>query len=171
MKFVVGNSYIKSYEFSNALEMEYFIKNQNILKLTLVENFGENNYCYVFHDALTHEKKSLLSFSSDEKEDDIYILFWFEYGVWIVCTGKFIYIIDDKMQIKIVLEVLTPLVGMYLLPHKKHVLILEEASVRVIDHHGEVLKNEKIGFVNRMSIQEGFLSIYTDEGVYNMDIN
>ena len=171
MKYIVNNAYIESYSFLKVLEIKQFIQKQSIPKLILEQDYGDNYFCYIFHDALTQEKKFLLSFSTYVKEDNIYFLFWNEYTIWVIYTGRYVYIIDDKIQVRIFFEITTPLVGMYLLPHNKAVLILEETQVRVIDHNGEILKDDNIGFVESFDIHEGLLSIYTEDGIYHLDLH
>lgn len=169
MKFIVGNNYVQSYQFSNSLEMDYFIQKQDVPKMIFEESCGEHYYCYIFHNALTQKKLFLIAFSSDEKEGDIGLLFWIEYATWVIYTGGYIYMLNRDMQIQISFEMFAPLIGMYLLPHDNGLLLLEEAYLRVVDHTGKILKENKLGFVEQIDIQENSLLINTEEGNCRLD--
>lgn len=161
MKQVIKNRYLKVFGFSSSEEALTFLNNQKAHKiLSLDETFGDNYYCYVCYHSLTKEKVFALSFSSDEREDNLNLLYW--NNLLVLDTGKNIYLIDETLSIKALLEITTPLVGLYVINDEK-LLVLEETFIRVINYKGEVVKSELTDLIEDFSIKENLLSIQTSE--------
>lgn len=171
MKQIVKNMYVKRYKFATFLEMNIFIGNQiSINNLVLDEEFGDIYYCFVFFHALTQEKLFFLSFSSDE-EDNMSVLYWDEEDLLVIYPGKKIYLLDTQFQLQTSFKTYTPLIGLYLLPDKKKLLVLEEISIRVIDSHGKVLREENVDFIENFSIDEDQLLIETESESYTLNLS
>lgn len=163
MKQVFKNRYLKGFKFSSSQELSTFLGNQGTgNSLTIKDTFGDNYYCYVCYHSLTKEKQFVLSFSSDENEEDLNVLFWDEHKIFILDTGKNIYLIDDNLNIKSSFEVTTPLIGLYLI-NVDSLLLLEEAFMRVVDHNGGILKREVFDLIEDFSVKDNYLFIQTSE--------
>lgn len=161
MKQIIENRYIKSFKFASSQEASTFVNNQEAKKhLSIDDTFGDNHYCYVGYHSLTKEKQFVLSFSSDESEDNLNFLFWD--SLFVLDTGKNLYLIDESLNIKTSLEITTPLVGLYLISKEK-LLILEEAYMRVINYSGDTVKAELVDLIEDFSIKDNLLSIQTSE--------
>ncbi|GAA4789638.1 hypothetical protein GCM10023231_17060 [Olivibacter ginsenosidimutans] len=162
MKQVVQNKYLKGFSFSSSEEALTFYNNQKAdHSLSIEDTFGDNYYCYVCYHSLTNDKLFVLSFSSDEREDNLNFLYW--NNLVVLDTGKSIYLIDEAVKIKVSLEVTTPLVGLYVINDEK-LLVLEEAFIRVINYKGEVVKSEQTDLIEDFSIKGKLLHIRTDGG-------
>ncbi len=161
MKQVIQNRYLKGFSFSSSEEALTFSNSQKVNKsLSLEKTFGDNYYCYVCYHSLTQERLFTLSFSSDESEDNLSVLYW--NNLLVLDTGKNIYLIDETVNIIASLEITTPLVGLYVISNKK-LLVLEEAFIRVINNNGEVVKSELTDLIENFSIEDNLLSVYTSE--------
>mgnify|MGYP003429414724 CR=1 FL=1 len=161
MKQVIKNTYIKGFRFSSEEEALTFLKNQKAERsLSLEDTFGDSYYCYVCYHSLTRERQFVLSFSSDESEDNLNFLFWD--NMLVLDTGKNIYLIDENLNIKTSLEITTPLVGLYLISNEK-LLVLEEAYMRIINYNGDIEKAELFDLIEDFSINDNLLSIQTSE--------
>lgn len=162
MKQIIQNRYLKGFSFLSSEEALTFLNSQKADKsLSLEETFGDNYYCYVCYHSLTQEKLFALSFSSDEREDNLNFLYW--NNLVVLDTGKSIYLIDEALNIKVLLEITTPLVGLYVIDDEK-LLVLEEAFIRIINYKGEVVKSELTDLIEDFSIKDKLLHIRTDEG-------
>ncbi|OJV51603.1 MAG: hypothetical protein BGO31_00845 [Bacteroidetes bacterium 43-16] len=161
MKQVIKNSYLKGFRFSILEEASTFFKNQKAEKsLSIEDTFGDSHYCYVCYHSLTREKQFVLSFSSDENEDNLNFLFWD--NMFVLDTGNNVYLLDESLNIKTSLETTTPLVGLYLISNEK-LLVLEEAYMRIISCNGDILKAELFDPIEDFSIKDNLLSIQTSE--------
>jgi hypothetical protein len=161
MKQIIKNSYIKAFKFTSSHEASTFVSNQGAKKrLSIDETFGDNYYCYVGYHSLTKEKQFVLSFSSDEDEDCLNFLFWD--SLFVLDTGKNIYLIDESLNIKTSLEITTPLMGLYLISKEK-LLVLEEAYMRVMNYNGDIVKAELFDLIEDFNIKDNLLSIQTSE--------
>jgi len=170
MKQINGNQYIKSFGFKTSQECSTFVSNQGIKNiLSLDETYGDNSICYVCYNSLTHEKLFIITFSTDEDENNLSLLHWNESHLLVLDTGKEIYLIDNNLNLKSSLEVTTPLAGLYL-TKGNNLLILEEASMRLISSKGEVLKSELFDLIENFSIVGSLLSIKTSEGSKVFDL-
>jgi hypothetical protein len=161
MKQIIGNKYLKSHTFSSSGEASTFFNNQVAKKtLSIDDAFGNNYYCYVCCHSLTKEKQFVLSFSSDENEDNLNFLFW--NTSFVLDTGKNIYLIDENLNIKMSFEITTPLIGLYLI-NDERLLLLEEAFMRVISFSGQILKSELFDLAENFSIKNNLLYIQTSD--------
>jgi hypothetical protein len=162
MKQIVKNFYIKALSFTSPEEASFFVSNQRGNKyLSIDDTFGNNYYCYIGYHSLTKEKQFLLSFSSDQSEDDLNFLVWDR--LIVLDTGKTIYLIDEILNIIKSFEITTPLVGLYL-TNAENLLVLEEAYMRVINCKGDVLKAELFDLMEDFSIKDDLLLIQTNVG-------
>lgn len=165
MKQIFENQYIKSFRFTSQRELSFFISNQNAVRvLSLDEYFGDYYYCYLGYHSLTGDKIFAITFSSDEVEDNLNLLFWTQSDLLVVDTGKNLYLINSDMSLRAVFEIITPLIGLYL-TSKRELLILEEATLKLISIEGEVLKNELFDLIEDFSIENDNLSIQTSEEI------
>lgn len=161
MKQIIKNSYVKTFKFESSQEASTFANNQGSKKALSIDNaIGDNYYCCVGYHSLTKDKQFVLSFSSDENDGNLNLLFWD--NLIVLDTGKNIYLIDENLSIKVMLEVTTPLIGLYLI-NKERLLVLEEAYMRMINHNGDVVKTELFDLIVNFSIKDNLLSIQTSK--------
>jgi hypothetical protein len=162
MKQIIDNAYIKVFKLASSKEAATFALKQETKNILSIDDIcGDSYYCYVGYHSLTREKQFVLSFSSDENEDKLNILYWDDLLVF--DTAKNIYLIEKSLNIKASLEITTPLVGLYLV-NRERLLILEEAYMRVINCEGEIVKSELFDLLEDFSIKDNLLSIQTSEG-------
>ncbi len=170
MKQIFENQYIKSFRFNSARELSDFTINQNIKnKITLENSYGDNYYCYIGYHSLTKEIKFIISFNSEEHEDNLNLLFWKKNNLLVVETGKIICFIDYKLNLKITLDITTPLIVLYL-TLKNNLLILEEASLKLVNSTGTILRHELFDLIETFYIENDQLFICTSEGENKMFI-
>lgn len=168
MKQINENKYLKMFKFSSLEEGTTFFDNQKAKnKLFIGDIFGDNYYCYVCYHSLTREVQFVLSFRSDEREDNLNFLFW--EGSLVIDTGTNIYLIADNLSIKASFEVTTPLIGFYLV-NKKFLLLLEEAYLRVVDYNGWIVKSELFDLIEDFEIKDSLLFLRTSEGDKNIQL-
>ena len=161
MNQIIKNSYLKAFKFTSSKEASTFIGNQGAKKhLSIGDTLGDYHYCYVGYHSLTRERQFVLSFCSDEGLDSLNFLFWD--GLFVLDTGRNIYLIDESLNIKRSLEITTPLVGLYLIGKEK-LLVLEEAYLRVVNYNGDTVKAELFDLLEEFSIKDDLLSIKTSE--------
>jgi hypothetical protein len=161
MKQIIENRYIKTFKFTSSKEASTFVRNQGVEKyLSIDDTFEDNYYCYVCYHSLTKEKQFVLSFTSNESDDNLNFLFW--NTLLVLDTGKNIYLIDESLKIKTSLEITTPLIGIYLIS-KERLLVLEEAYIRIVNYNGDIVKAELFDLIENFSIKDNLLSIQTNE--------
>jgi hypothetical protein len=161
MKQIIENRYLKEFKFSSSKEALIFFNNQKAKRsLSIDDTFGENYYCYVCYHSLTKDKQFVLSFSSDESEDNLNFLLW--HSLLVLDTGKCVYLIDENLKIKSSFEVTTPLIGFFVINDEK-LLLLEEAYMRIVDNKGQTIKSELFDQIEDFSIKGNLLSIQTGE--------
>lgn len=164
MKQVINNIYLKCVKFNLLEELSCFVREQKVENtLFLDDKNGNDYYCYIAYHSLTSEKLFLISFCSDEEEDNLNLLFWNEYKIIVLYTGNDTYLIDDKLNVVSMFRNITPLVGLYLL-NTNRLLILEEISLKIINARGEILKSEDFDFIEDFVIKDYQLTICTDQG-------
>jgi hypothetical protein len=132
-------------------------------KIFIEESYGDYYYCYIGYNSLSSEKLFTISFSSDEKEDNLNFLFWDKAGLIVFDTGRKLYFIDDKLDIKHDFEITLPLIGLYL-TEENNLLVLEEASFRVLNSSGQILKRELLDLIIDFSLENNYLHIVTIDG-------
>src|SRR6218665_1059217 len=139
MKQIIENRYLKGFKFSSSEEASTFCNNQKAKRsISIEDTFGENYYCYVCYHSLTKEKQFVLSFRSDESEDNLNFLFWD--NLFVMDTGKNVYLIN-----------------------KEKLLLLEEVYMRVVDYKGQIVKSELFDLIEDFSIKGNLLSVQTSE--------
>ena len=169
MRQVIRNKYLKGFSFLSLREALTFLDNQGVNKsLSLEETFGENYYCYICYHSLTQEILFSLSYSSDESEDNLNIMYWND--LIVLDIGKIIYLIDDFLEIRSSIEITTPLVGLYVI-NDERLLVLEEAFVRVINNKGEVVRAELTDLIEDFSVKDNLLFIQTNEENKIIELN
>ncbi len=127
------------------------------------ESYGDYYYCYIGYNSLSSEKLFTISFSSDEKEDNLNFLFWDKAGLIVFDTGRKLYFIDDKLDIKHDFEITLPLISLYL-TEENNLLVLEEASFRVLNSAGQILKSEELfDLIIDFSLENNNLHIVTSD--------
>ena len=163
MKQIIGNRYVEMFEFASSQEATFFLHNQgNTRVIDFDETFGDNHLCYVCHHSLTNEKQFVLSFSSDESSNNLNLLFWEKHDLIVLDTGKFIYLLNNKLTVVESFEITTSLIGLYL-TDKDSLLLLEEAYIRLINSEGIILRDELFDLIQDFSIEEDKLIIHTSE--------
>ena len=161
MKQIIENKYLIGFKFSYFKEASTFFSNQKAKRsLVINDTYGDSYYCYVCYHSLTRETEFVLSFSSDLSEDNLNFLFW--ENMFVLDTGKSVYLIDENLKIKTSFEIYTRVVGLYFV-NKEKLLILEEAGLRVINYNGDIVKAEWLDFIEDFSIIDNLLSIQTSE--------
>ena len=116
MKQIVGNMYLRSFKFLSSKENTTFLSNQDIKEILVLNDYsGDNYYCYICYNSLSQDKKFIVSFSTDEVEDNLNFLFWRNHKLIVFDTGSHIYIVDEKLNIVSSFEVTTPLIGFHLI--------------------------------------------------------
>jgi hypothetical protein len=159
MKQVIKNQYLKGFRFSSLQEASTFLGNQAIKKcLALGDTYGDNYYCYICYNSLTAEKQFVLSFSSDESDENLNFLFWDERELLVLDTGKNIYLIDNNLFVKAFFEITTPLIGLYLI-NNSELLLLEEGFMRLVDYNGKILESELFDLIEDFAIKDSRLVI------------
>ncbi|GHT71673.1 hypothetical protein FACS1894174_09640 [Bacteroidia bacterium] len=161
MKQIINNRYLKIFKLSSLKEMLFFLKDQKVENSLYIEDtYGDNYYCYVCHHSLTKEKLFILSFSSCKNEDNLNFLFWNNHII--LDTGNFIYILDENLRIKSSLEISIYLIGLYLIDNNT-LLILEEASFKIINYKGKIIQSESFDIIENFDIKDNLLYIQTSK--------
>jgi hypothetical protein len=161
MKHILGNRYVKVYRFTTSQEATFFVSNQKINNiLSLEDTFGDNYYCYIGYHSLTSEKLFTISFSSDEEEENLSLLLWPELNLVAINTGRNIYLVDYEMNIKSSFDISTTLIGLYI-TKGNNMLILEEASLKLVSSSGKILQDELFDFIEDFRIDNCRLFIHT----------
>lgn len=170
MKQIFKNGYVKSFSFTSIQEVEVFLHNQETKNiLVLNETYGDYQYCYVWYDSLTGQKQFIVSFSSDDKEDNLNLLVWDRTEILVVDTGKNLYLINKKLNIKACFDITTPLIGLCL-TSGNNLLVLEEAAFRLVNSEGKILNSELFDLIENFAIDRDQLSIHTstDHKIYKL---
>lgn len=158
MKVVFNNKYIQLFKFESFREFSNFKNNQIIpKKLELDEPYGNTYFCYISYDSLTQKKIFLISFCSYQFENNLNILIW-QKDLIVLDTGANIYFINDNLHILASFKIITPLIGLYL-TRENTLLILEEASVKLVDSSGQIIKSESFDLIEDFSLEDEVLSI------------
>lgn len=157
MKFIFNNMYIESKMFESFRAFSHFIETQNVKKLKLEESQGDKYYCYLGCDSLSQKKLFAVYFESNQKESDLNILVWNKKTLFVLDTGMYLYFIDEALNIKSVFEIFTPLIGLHI-TKGGNLLVLEEASVRLINDAGEILKSQLFDYIENFHIKDDQLS-------------
>jgi hypothetical protein len=158
------------FTFSSFQERKIFLSHQGTKNiLSIDETFGNNYLCCVCYHSLTREKQFVLSFSSNENEDNLNFLFWDEHKMYVLDTGQCIYFIDHRLNPVASFEITTPLVGLYLVNEDK-LLLLEEAFFRLVNFRGKLLKSASFDLIVDFSIENNQLTIQTSEANQSFDL-
>lgn len=164
MKIIFNNKYIEIFKMESFREFSIFVNNQNIKKkISLNEPYGDHYYCYIFYDSLTKEKSCIVDFHTDQPEKNLNLLIWKNTSFLVLDTGMNLYLIDNEFNVKTSFEILSPIIGLHI-TSGNNLLILEEASVRVIQSNGQIIKTELFDFIEDFNLQEDILSIKTNVG-------
>jgi len=164
MKQIVNNRYLKCYKFLSQKEMSFFLANQKVSDCLSIDEYrGNKYYCYVCHNSLTSEKEFALSFSSDYDEHYLNFLYWFRHDVYVLDTGRNVYLVSFPIKVVASFELSTPLIGLYLIDDDT-LLILEEASLQVVNSTGSRLRMELFDLIEKFQLVDRVLSIQTSEG-------
>lgn len=163
MKQIFKNRYIKSFVFSSPREADTFIKSQETTNvLSFGDTFGDYQYCYICYNSLTSKKEFVLTFESDENEENLNFLFWDEAHLFVLDTGRNLYLVEDKLNVRVSFEITTPIVGLYL-TSGDNLLVLEEASFRLINKEGKIVSSELFDLIEDFSVEGNLLSIHTSD--------
>lgn len=161
MNQIINNKFVRVFNFSSSSEADYFLQNQKVNNiLSLEDTFGEYDYCVVCGNSLTRKIEFVLSFKSDEKDENLNLLFWQEPHLIVLHTGRGLYLIDGKLTVIATFEITTPLVGLFL-TSGNNLLVLEEASYRLIDSTAKILSGELFDLMENFSLDGNKLSVHT----------
>ena len=164
MRQVIYNRFIELLKFRSYKEISTFIANQTIKNILLLEeSYGDTYYCYTGYHSLTNERQFIISFNSDEDESNLHLLFWLSAELLVIETGKAIYCIDNKLNIKYRFDFITPLIGLYV-TNANNLLILDCISLKIINPKGTILQDDSFDLIEDFSITDSYLSIKTSEG-------
>lgn len=162
MKIIFENKYIKQYRFNNETEYRTFINNQDCNKKLILESLGKEFwYCYVGHDSLTSEKLFIISFNSDLSQDNLFFLYWGKSNLIVFDDGNKVFIIDENMKIIVTHAVVTALIGFHI-TESNYLLILEEATMKLLTSNGTVFKTEHFDLLEDYHIKDVQLHITTN---------
>ncbi len=115
MKQIFKNQYLESISFKSNIELNKYITNSKLRNgLNLNESFGDYFYCYLFRNSLTSDNEFYISFSTDEKEKKLNLLFWDFMKIYILDTGVKVYFIRYQLTILKSLDITSSLVGLYM---------------------------------------------------------
>ncbi|UTA66457.1 hypothetical protein [Emticicia sp. 21SJ11W-3] len=161
MNQIVNNIFIKTYKFNSSREASTFLNNQVTDKILYLNGtYGDYYYCSVGYHSLTREKKFVLAFDSDFREDNLNLLFWD--NSLVLDTGRSIYFIDENLNVKAQIEFSGLLNGLYLINVEK-LLVLGEIFLTVINYDGVVVMDESFDRIEHFNIKDNVLSIQTSE--------
>jgi hypothetical protein len=162
MKQIVKNRIIKAFSFRTLEEQSVFSRNQGPLKdLWLGGSNGEYYISYQFCDSLTGKALFLLSFCGEKSDGELNLLQWIESKLIVTETDREIHLINEDLSIIASLDITTPLIGFHLTAGN-NLVILEEASVRLVDFEGKIIMEELFDLVESFSLDGNVLIITTD---------
>jgi len=162
MKVIFENKYIKSYKFNSKGEFKTFFSNQEVgKKLLIEEHSGEFWYCYVGYDSLTSNKLFAIGVDSDISQEDLSFLYWIKNNLMVFDNGNEVFIVNDKIRIIGRYTIVTPLIGFYI-TESNHLLVLEEAAMKLISENGKMVKNEQFNLLDDYYICNNRLHIKID---------
>ncbi len=162
MKYIFKNKYLLINKFGSSKEaLDYFNNTDVRKKISLEESYGEYYYCLICYNSLTKEKIFAIKFSADENEIDLSVLFCDEL-LFVMSTGKNIYLIDEELKITTCIEITTPLMGLYL-TKGNNLIILEETSCKLIDMKGGIIKEKMFDLIENYRIEDTKLYIHTSD--------
>lgn len=169
MKTIHNNIFFKAYKFNSKNEENMFLSNHsNIKQVILDSDYGSYYYCFIGHSSLTNEKLFILKFCCDKIEEELSLLFWND--SYIIDTGKVVYLIDSFQLVKKSIEISTPLIGLYLIDDL-HLLILEEACLRVVSFSGEIVKTEFFDLIENYNLtKDNVLYLNTNGNNYTIKL-
>jgi hypothetical protein len=163
MKQILRNKYLKSESFNSFDALVNYTANLNRNnRLDLEDSFGDTYYCYLLLDSLTSAKEFCITFSTDEKEEDLNFLFWEVANLFVLHNGPKIYFIAHDLTIISAFDVTSPLIGLHVFDDNK-ILILEETTFRLINSSGRVLQEELFDLVLDFKLENNKLRVITDE--------
>ena len=162
MKQIIKNRYLKLVSFNSYNELNEYVMSLKVKnELELKDSFGDYYYCYSFIDSLTSEHELYITFSTDEKEENLSILFWDAMELFILNSGMKIYFITHDLTILSSFDITSPLVGLMVLNSNK-ILILEEATLKVISSNGKIEQEELFDLMLNFQLEGSKLSITTE---------
>lgn len=171
MKQIFKNQYLKSVCFNSSGELiDYLGKIKVQSQVDLNDTFGDYHYCYLFVNSLTQVNEFCITFSTDETEENLSILFWSEKNLLILNSGARIHFVSWLARIIASVEISSPLVGLQLLNNKK-LLILEETTLRVVGSDGNIEQEQLFDLMTNFRLEGSKLTVITDENtqVYLLD--
>lgn len=161
MKHIIENRYVKTFRFNTSREANIFLANNYTVRtLSLTETVGDNYFCFIFFDSLTNEKQFLISFCGDDAEEELILLYWSEAKIFVLGTNKKIWLISDEFSILASFEISTTLIGLSLIKENT-LLLLEEASLTLIDSQGRLIKTELFDLIEDFNLEDNLLNIRT----------
>ncbi len=171
MKYIFNNSYIDIVTLYTFREQsDYLNRLGTVKKLNLDTYNGDFYYSYVVYNSLTSEKRFVISFNSDYSEEKLNFMFWTEYEMIVLHTGRDIFLISTNCELKASIYVLTPFIGFYLIDNG-NLLLLGEAEYRLINGFGQILDSKDFSRMNDWRIEGNMLLINTDEYDLRFDLN
>lgn len=163
MKQIVDNLFLEIVKFENLKQMTLYIDFQSQVEIFNLEyTSGDYYYCCVFSDSLTLEKKYIITFSADNDEN-ISVLNWYKYQIFILNTGSEIYLIKNYVEILKCYSIQTSLIGLSIISDRL-LLILEECSFTTISNKGDIVKQQSLSFIENFRLNTNILILDTDDG-------
>jgi hypothetical protein len=170
MKQIIKNRFIKPFSFKTYNELSYFSKSYEKGKhLWLGGLNGQHFITYQFCDSLTNEVFFLLSFSSEKMESELALMQWHESKLIVVETDIQVHLINEELSIIASLDISSPIIGFHLTP-TNNLLILEEASMRLIDFEGTIIMDELFDLAEDFTLEGNILTIKTAEGKRQIEL-
>lgn len=160
---MIANRFIRSYSFTSPAELSYFLKKQgSIRELWLDDSIGNYYICYLFCDSLTQKPMFSITFSTDKSEAELNLLFWSGSKLIVLETDNKIYLINEELYIIASIDLMSPVVGLYITPGNS-LLLLEETILRLIDFEGKTVMMESFDLIEDFDIDGNVLNIQTAE--------
>ncbi len=171
MKVIFNNMYVQLFKFDSLRKFSSFITGQDdIDNVSLDETYGDYYYSYVFYDSLSKKKLYLVRFLSDENDPkNLHLLIWQAKKVFGFHTGRKLFLLDESHNVIDSINLLCPLVGLYV-TSGQNLLILEEAAFKVVDSTGEILEGEQVDFINNFKLEAKHLILDTESGKRVFDL-
>ena len=103
-----------------------------------------------------------MTFNSEENEHNLSFLFWDEQGVVVLDTGREVYLVDDNLNLVISFDISICLIVFYLI-NEDRLLVLEEASFKLVTSKGQLLMEESLDLIEDFSFKDNILFIQTSQ--------
>lgn len=163
MKIIIDNKSIVENHFSSLTEAKNFLNShRSVRTLFLDETFGEHHHALNIVHSLTGETLLNIGYSSEKSPDELKLLIWDKSNRLVVETDESIYILSIDGEIIEKIEIITPVVSLYLI--RGNLLLVEESGIKVVDQQGAILVDKATDLISQLSLNGDKLIISTLEG-------